>query len=535
MKKQDNSKDKKRSSRVNSYIVGGCIFLSRIAGLIREILLAHFLGTSIYSDALKAALRIPNFLQNLFGEGVLSASFIPVYVRLIKHGDKEKAARLAKETGILLTILSFVALSLGILFSDFLVSIFAPGFSDETAQTTRTLLQIIFPGTALLVLSAWCLGILNSHRYFALSYSAPLFWNFSIILGLLFIYFFYQSDLTLHEISIYTAWFILIGSVLQLGVQLPKTFSLLRSNSQVSYSRSSRLSQSTWEVIKGFLPVSLGRGVVQISAYVDTIMASLLTSGSLSVLMYAQSIFLLPISVFGMAVSAAELPDLSEEEEGSLDYNSFMERLYNAQERILFFILPSTFICIFLGSNIISILFESGEFTSDSVRYVSLTLSALSLGLTPSTLSRLLSSSLYALSYHRVVSVISISRLITGTLLGALFAFIILPYFEVSESLHITGIGLGSTIGAWVEVFLLRRVLIKHTQCPLYIWGETQNFIKLLFACTLGILTAFALQYSLETYSRWLQIVPVLGFGVSYLATCLFSGVPEVGYFLKRK
>jgi putative peptidoglycan lipid II flippase len=534
MKKEDNSKDKRRSSRVNSYIVGGCIFLSRIAGLVREILLAHFLGTSIYSDALKAALRIPNFLQNLFGEGVLSASFIPVYVRLIKHGDKEKAARLAKETGILLTILSFSALSLGIIFSDFLVSIFAPGFSDEAARTTGTLLQIIFPGTALLVLSAWCLGILNSHRYFVLSYSAPLFWNFSIILGLLFLYFFYQSDLSLHEISIYTAWFILVGSILQLGVQLPKTFSILRSNSQVSSSPSSRLSQSTWEVIKGFLPVSLGRGVVQISAYVDTIMASLLTSGSLSVLMYAQSIFLLPISVFGMAVSAAELPDLSEEE-GSVDYQSFMERLYNAQERILFFILPSTFICIFLGSSIISILFESGEFSSDSVRYVSLTLSALALGLVPSTLSRLLSSSLYALSYHRTVSVISISRLITGTLLGALFAFILLPYLEVSEPLLITGIGLGSSIGAWIEVFLLKRVLTRHTQYSLCIWGKTQNFIKLSFACTLGILSAFALQYSLETYSRWLQIVPVFGFGVSYLATCLFSGVPEVGYFLKRK
>src|SRR5690606_29686933 len=146
-----------------------------------------FLGTSLYSDAFKAALRIPNFLQNLFGEGVLSASFIPVYARLRSTRKSDEAKRLGKEVGLLLSLLATTALVLGFIFNQELVHVFAPGFSDEGQTLTASLLRIIFPGTAILVLSAWCLGILNSHRYFALSYSAPLLWNFSIIGGLFII------------------------------------------------------------------------------------------------------------------------------------------------------------------------------------------------------------------------------------------------------------------------------------------------------------------------------------------------------------
>ena len=140
--------------------------LSRIAGLIRERALAHFLGTLPAADAFRAALRIPNFLQNLFGEGVLSASFIPVYSRLLATSDEKDADHVASVVGSLLALLTSVLVILGILCTPLLIDVIAPGFTGETRQLTIRLVQILFPGVGALVMSAWCLGILNSHGRF---------------------------------------------------------------------------------------------------------------------------------------------------------------------------------------------------------------------------------------------------------------------------------------------------------------------------------------------------------------------------------
>src|ERR1700723_2844773 len=166
-------------------LVASGIMLSRLAGLIRERALAHYLGTPPAADAFRAALRIPNFLQNLFGEGVLSASFIPVYSRLLASSDERDANHVASVVGSLLALLTSVLVILGILCTPLLIDVIAPGFTGETRQLTIRLVQILFPGVGALVMSAWCLGILNSHGRFFLSYSAPVLWNLFIIAGLL--------------------------------------------------------------------------------------------------------------------------------------------------------------------------------------------------------------------------------------------------------------------------------------------------------------------------------------------------------------
>jgi putative peptidoglycan lipid II flippase len=173
------------SLRSNSYIIAVCILLSRVFGLVREIILARYLGTSIYSDALKAALRIPNFLQNLFGEGVLSASFIPVYSKLRSQEKYEDAAIASKQVGVILLILLALICPLGIFGAEYFVDLFSPGYTGELKDLTIKLIKIIFPATSILVLSAWCLGILNSHKIFTLSYGSPILWNLAVIIGLL--------------------------------------------------------------------------------------------------------------------------------------------------------------------------------------------------------------------------------------------------------------------------------------------------------------------------------------------------------------
>src|SRR6266542_6778045 len=150
--------------------VAAGIFLSRIAGLVRERAFAHYLGSSAAAGAFKAALRIPNFLQNLLGEGVLSASFIPVYARLMAEGRHAEASRVARAVGTLLALVASLLALVGVVAAEGLVDVLVPGFHGASRELTITLVRVLFPGVALLVMSAWCLGVLNSHRKFFLSY-----------------------------------------------------------------------------------------------------------------------------------------------------------------------------------------------------------------------------------------------------------------------------------------------------------------------------------------------------------------------------
>src|SRR4051812_42058755 len=154
-------------------LVAAGILMSRILGLVRERVFAHYFGSSVAAAAFKAAQRIPNFLQNLFGEGVLSASFIPVYARLLSGKDDEEADRVAGAVFGILTLATAVLVAAGVALTPIFLDAVAPGFEGESRALAIRLVRIVFPGTGMLVMSAWCLGILNSHRKFFLSYAAP--------------------------------------------------------------------------------------------------------------------------------------------------------------------------------------------------------------------------------------------------------------------------------------------------------------------------------------------------------------------------
>src|SRR5580765_2052898 len=198
-------------------LVAAGILLSRIAGLVRERVFAHYLGNSDAAGAFKAALRIPNFLQNLFGEGVLSASFIPVYARLLAEKDEETAGRVAGVVATLLALSVSVIVALGVLATPVVIGLVAPGFQGEVRELTVRIVRILFPGVGLLVLSAWCLGVLNSHHKFFLSYVAPVFWNIAMIATLVI----FGARLAQYPLAISLAWGAVVGSALQFGMQVP--------------------------------------------------------------------------------------------------------------------------------------------------------------------------------------------------------------------------------------------------------------------------------------------------------------------------
>ena len=161
--------------------------MSRLAGLIRSRVFSHYFGLGMEADAFSAAFRIPNLLQNLFGEGALSASLIPVYASLLARQEKREADRVAGAIASLLALVVSGIVLAGVLATPVLITLIAPGFTDAKRELTIQIVRVLFPGAGLLVLSAWCLGILNSHHRFFLSYAAPVMWNAAMIATLLLI------------------------------------------------------------------------------------------------------------------------------------------------------------------------------------------------------------------------------------------------------------------------------------------------------------------------------------------------------------
>src|SRR3954469_22895016 len=243
-----------------AFVAAG-ILLSRLAGLVRQSVFGHYLGTSDAAGAYNAAFKIPNFLQNLLGEGVLSASFIPVYAGLRAKGEEAQARKVAGAVAGLLTLVTGIVALIGVAATPWLLDAIAPGFKDDTRALAIVLVRIFFPGISLLVLSAFCIGVLNSHHRFFLSYAAPVVWSAAIVAALIVgAHVGPPGDQA--RIAIWAAWGAVAGGALQLLVQLPLVLRLLGKGVRLSLGRGDA---QVKEVVRNFLPVVAGRGVVQLS------------------------------------------------------------------------------------------------------------------------------------------------------------------------------------------------------------------------------------------------------------------------------
>ncbi|MGZ3770565.1 MAG: murein biosynthesis integral membrane protein MurJ [Bdellovibrio sp.] len=466
----------------HALLVGLGIFLSRIAGLVRERVFAHFFGNSDAGDAFKAALKIPNFLQNLFGEGVLSASFIPVYAQLLAKKHDEDAAKVASVVGSLLFLMASFLVLVGVLLTPLLIDLIAPGFVGEKRKLTIQIVQILFPGTGFLVMSAWCLGILNSHRRFFLSYVAPVIWNISIIAALVM----WGSKQGQFELAVTVSWGLVVGSFLQFAIQVPLALKLGR---KIAPSLNLKI-KSVRTVLTNFTPVVVSRGVVQISAYIDNVLASLLPTGAVSALAYAQTLYLLPVSLFGMSVSVAELPAMSQATGTDAEIKSYLQnRLNKGLAQIAFFIIPSIVAFLLLGNLIVGAVFQSGEFQKDSTQYVWMVLAGSTVGLLASTLGRLYSSTFYSLKDTRTPLRFALLRVFLTTCLGILFAFYLPKVIGLEMKWGTVGLTASAGIAGWVEFFCLRRALNKIIGTTgLNIKYQFQLWILALVSAVSGIL-----------------------------------------------
>ena len=519
-------------------LVAAGIFASRVIGLVRDRAIAFFFGSGAFADVYRLALRAPNFLQNLLGEGTLSASFIPIYSRMLEEERPEAAGRFAGAVFGILAAVAFAAALLGFLLAEPFVAVIASGFlTDADAVAAGDLVvdryelavqvvRLTFPMTAFLVLSAWCLGILNSHRKFLLSYFAPVAWNVALLAALFGgAYWIFDDPLAIGSFEVVpadqlsqllVAVFIggIVGGILQFGVQLPTALRLMKGfRPSVSLEV-----EGVREGIKAFVPVVLGRGAYQLSGYLDFWLSTFVAAGALGAIGYAQTLYLLPISLFGMSVAASELPELSRISRAELD--SFLTRVTGSVRQIFYLIIPTVVGYLGFGSLVVGAFYQTGQFSADDTWQVTLVLMAYTLGMAATTAGRLLQNAFYALSDTKTPARIAVWRVVVSGVIGAglMFLFDRLSVFDVTgipsegEPLRLgaVGLALGSAVGAWIELWRLVAALRSHDPAFRLPWASALRM--------LGLAGLAAIPAALVRWLVPLEVAPVWAYGIAVVA-----------------
>lgn len=550
-----------KPKRSASVLVAAGILFSRLAGVIRTSVFAAFLGVGAANDAFVTATRIPNVLQMLLGEGTLSASFIPVYSTEIER-DEEEAGRIAGAIAALLALVAAIIVILSTIFAEQIAWAVLLGKTDDVRfDLTVSLLRIIFPSAGLLVLSGWCLGILNSHRQFFLSYVAPVLWNIAQIAAVIGgVVFFAIGDTSvlggsteeindqlkdgstnieiLGEVARVAAWGFLAGSALQFGIQLPFVFKVAKG---LSFKLDLRRA-GVRAVLKRFGETVIGRGVIQISAFADTILAAAITIGAVTAVGTAQILYILPISVFAVSVAAAELPELSRLK----DHEEIRTRGEGGFAQIAFFVSFTALAYILLGDKIVATLFERRNFTSDDTLLIWFTLGAYALGLAPSALSRLTQNTLWSQGDTRSPALVAVVRVVIAIAIAAV-ARLFFDQFGPDDvrswlptlfdggtrnsalRFGAMGITFGSAVAAWVEGILLWRAADRAVPGVSPLRPIKALIPALIAAATVAIGMRFA------TDDMWPPLAMVLSVGLSgltYLIVCWMTKVKALNVLL---
>ena len=521
------------------------ILLSRAMGFVREGAFARYFGVGPHQDALTAAMRVPNVLQNLLGEGILSASFIPIYSSLLEEGREEEAGRFAGAIfGLMLAAAAGFAL-LGIALAKPIVVLLAPGFLRDAAAVaagTMTVdrfalsvagVRILFPMAGVLVLSVWALAVLNSHRRFFLPYFAPVLWNSAMIAALVFVgrQLGAAGRSPAGQVHLFYAacWGGFFGGLLQFLVQLPGVLRVLKG---FHLSFSTRV-PGVRQALAAWWPAVAGRGVVQLAGYIDLFLATQLATGAASADRFAQMFYLLPISLFGISVAASELPELSRlRGEGMAP--ALLARVRRALRYVAFLNVPTVVAYLAFGYLVVG-LYRRGNFGVADNWLVYLVLCGYSTGILATTTSRLLQNTFYALGDTRSPARIAAIRVGTSALV-AVPLMLWLDRYPLStiagplpgRTLYLGSVGLSiaSGFGAWMELTQLRRALRRRLPEFGLPWRDD---LRMVLVAAAAALPAALVWWLLPPLHPLVKAVLVLGtYGGGYLLLSRLAGVEEV-------
>ncbi|MHB8419717.1 MAG: murein biosynthesis integral membrane protein MurJ [Myxococcales bacterium] len=495
----------------SAFIVGAAILLSRFVGLARQRVFAYFFGDSWIADAFSAALRLPNITQNLLGEGTLSASFIPVYARSLGSGENERAHAFARAAlGLLATAVLAVSAA-GVLAAPLLTRLLVPGFEGEKLALAVHLVRVFFPMTGLLALSAWCLGVLNSHRRFFLPYSAPVLWSLAQIAAVILA----SRHADGARLALWMGYGALAGGALQLLVQLPACRKLLGSLRPTAAWRTADVRQAA----RALGPVVVGRGVVQLSALLDTFLASLLGTGANAALGYVQTLYILPISLFGVGEAAAVLPEMARET-ASADPEArrlaLRRRLGESLTRVGFTTVPTTVCFAVLADQLVGAFYQTGRFTREATHFVAPALAAYILALVANASVRVMASAYYALSDTKTPARFAVYRVTVSAALS----------YAAMQRFGVVGLCAGAALAGWLEALALGQGLRRRLDgIPL----EGSRWLKFAVAAAVAAAAGLAAKHACAGWRvLWSACVTLPAFGATYLAAAYALGTPDV-------
>jgi putative peptidoglycan lipid II flippase len=501
----------------SSALVGSMTMISRVLGLLRDIVIAAFVGASANADAFFVAFKIPNFLRRLFAEGAFSQAFVPVLADYKEQGAHDAVQALVDRvagvlggTLLLLTLITVAA-------SPIVAAIFAPGFvsQPEKFQLTVDMIRITFPYLLLISMTGFCGAILNSYGRFAVPAFTPVFLNLSLIFAAT------VASPWFDEPVFALAWGVFFAGIIQLLFQLPSLYRLDLVPRPVFDGKD----EGVRRILKLMIPALFGVSVSQINLLLDTVLASFLPTGSVSWLYYSDRLAELPLGVFGIAIATVILPNLSAHRAAARE-DQFASTLDWAMRSVLLIGLPAALALILLAEPILITLFQYGALTPTDVDMASLSLRAYSLGLIAFMLIKILAPGYYARKDTATPVKIGIIAMAANMVMNLAFVLPLLWYFNVGH----VGLALATSASAWLNAGLLLRGLLKQ---DVFTWQPGWGaYILRLFAATSAMTAAvLLLGEGADVWLDWnwqrrsLEILLVCGAGIAaYLLAHVLCG-----------
>ncbi len=413
--------------------VGGLTSISRLFGLLREMLMSHFLGASVIADAFIVAFKFPNFFRRFFAEGAFNAAFVPEFAGVLASQGKLQAKEVANQVFTWLTCILCIFVGLVVIFTPSIIHIIAPGFCDTPDRLAYAIefTRITFPYILFISLAALLSGVLNSLNRFAAAAATPVLLNIFMILALLLVVEKPGFALCVGVISagvVQFMWLYYAAAKQGFNLRLQKPV----------------LSPSVSRILTLMVPGAIGAGVMQINIFVDMILASTLPTGSLSFLYYADRLNQLPLSVFGVAIGTVLLPNLSKALRlgNNKDAVNLQEKAISLGLRLS---IPSALGLVLLAYPIINLIYGHGSFSSESVMATAPALAAFAIGLPAYILSKVFTTGFFAMQNTKTPLKIGLITVAVNLLLNLLL---------IGQFLHV-GMALATGFAAWVQAFLL--------------------------------------------------------------------------------
>lgn len=504
--------------------IAGFTMLSRIAGMARDMLTAAYLGAGPVADAFFVALKLPNFFRRIAAEGAFSVSFIPLYSKTLEQEGEEEAGKFSGQVCSLMTIILSIFTVVAMVAMPWVIHVIAPGFTDGTERYNLAVVmtQMSFPYLMLMSLTSLCGGMLNAHNRFAPFAAAPIIFNMTLIFAVLFCASFFPT------IGHAMAMGITVSGILQLGMM---AWFVRHYKIKFMWQRPV-LTEKIKQLFRLMGPGTLSAGIFQINLFVDMIVASLLPTGAISYLYYADRLNQLPLSMAGIAVGTALLPMLTR----ALSAHNMEEArdLFNRSLEFCYFVaLPAAVALLIIPLPMVATLFEHGEFTTKDSVQTAYVLMGYGLGLPAYIASKVFMTAFWAQQDTVTPVKISILTALTNVMLCLLFI----------GWLGVAGISLATGIVGWMQVYLLYKQLKGKES--LEFDARLRNIFPKITICSCAMAIVLSvLNYVMQPlfteslHVKILALVALVGAGaLTYMLAVHVSGVLKINdikRYLKR-